>query len=291
MKPRRLSWLFLSTAAVLLAGCSLPGAAVLPPTQTPFVVNIVVTATPSLPTATPPQPVPSPTAVASAGPRCVVQKKVNLRSGPGTDFAPPVGSFEAGKALVPQGYNPSGFPGGTWLQVLDPQAKLVGWVSAEAEFVQCSVDLTTLPSVAVAAPALALPEVSNKPPEGPPSDVFGFFPHLSPEYLMAIETYDKGSGGTKDGDGIAHVHFSIRELKADGSGSELYQKDEGTAKYCIFGGGEPKCNPWPRQDGKLVWGTGGAEVKKGDYQAVIDVYTTSDPSHANTWEFTITVAP
>lgn len=66
--------------------------------------------------------------------------------------------------------------------------------------------------------------------------------------------------GNFEGAGIREVTYFI-----SGEGVD-YSHDEQTAGFCVFGGGEPVCNPWPRNDqGQLTWGQGGPVVQSGEY--------------------------
>ena len=279
-----------------------------PPAQalTPQVVTVVVTAVPtdtpvpspsptSAPaTATPVPPTAAPQAAATAtdtpvpspttGPQCTVLKAVNFRNGPGLAYYQLLGSFDPGKVLIPTGYNPVGSPGGAWVQVTDPSNKKVGWVSAAAEYVECTLDLTKLPPVSVKPPPPPpAPVVSNLPAQGPKGGDIDFAIVMSPDYLMRITAREHGK--SKDGDGMDHVQFIVKKK----SGERVYANKETTAKYCIFMGGEPDCNAWPKSNGKYVWGASGPEIVSGDYLVTIRAALKSDPSNESEWNFQITI--
>jgi hypothetical protein len=231
-----------------------------------------VTATPAPPTAT-------------AGPACTVLKTANFRKGPGTAYNPPLRGLEAGTTLIPQGFNPKGFPSGSWVQALDPAANQIGWINLDPALITCNIDLTTLPPVAVAPPPPPpAPVVSNSQVDGTPNGLQGKV-HFSPTYLMRMEVYDPN--GSKDGDGIKRVTFTI----SDDNGT-VYQRTEGTAAYCVFGGGEPNCNAWTQANGQYLWKDGGQPVKNGTYNVVIEVEPKSangDDSQFGKWFFSITI--
>jgi hypothetical protein len=80
-------------------------------------------------------------------PRCTVMSQdLNLRSGPGTVYEPPVASLSQGTELQPLAYVSSGYPGGPWIQVRVVGAGTQGWASAREEVVDCNLDVTALPS-------------------------------------------------------------------------------------------------------------------------------------------------
>ncbi len=77
-------------------------------------------------------------------PVCVVRVDgLNLRSGPGTAFAPPLRQLPSGTLLLPLTFTPVGDPDGQWVQVQAAEGAAVGWVSAGS--VDCTIDLNTLP--------------------------------------------------------------------------------------------------------------------------------------------------
>lgn len=102
-------------------------------------------------------PMPQPTATATPAPTTpsvslevfctVITDRLNLRPGPGTNYAPPIDVLEIGEILVAVGRNADG----SWLQVavLDDNlaAENVGWVSTS--FVFCVGDVDTMPVVEV----------------------------------------------------------------------------------------------------------------------------------------------
>ena len=79
--------------------------------------------------------------------------------------------------------------------------------------------------------------------------------------------------GNNDGDGILGVRFSI-------IGDNLaYTKIEETAPYCIFGGNERDCPPWPRDAaGRYTWGVDGPIVQPGRYHVLVEVFGTQPDS-------------
>ena len=132
-------------------------------------------------------------------------------------------------------------------------------------------------------PAPQLPMVSNLPAQGPKGGDIDFEVNMSPVYLMRIKARKHGSAN--DGDGMDHVLFSVNKK----NGGKVYANKETSAKYCIFMGGEPDCNPWPKANGRYVWGDGGPEITSGDYQVTIRAALKSDPSNESEWTFQITI--
>jgi hypothetical protein len=186
---------------------------------------------------------------------------------------------------VPLGYNPVGVRGGAWVQVRDTATGEVGWVSAGDQYVRCTIDLTGLPPVSVPAPEPpASPETDNSTPDGnfPPN--FVWEADFNDEYFVRFNVYDTNSGGTNDGDGIAEVSFQV----LDENGNQVYQRTEMASGYCIFGGGEPECNPWLLEDFRYKWVSGGDPVEPGRYQLLIVVTATSGDQ--GNWNYDIDLA-
>lgn len=91
---------------------------------------------------------------ATTAPSCTVLQDLNLRSGPGRAYDPPIGSLLAGTKFVPIGFYPQGIPGGPWVQaqVEGTISSQTGWVSAGSQYVACNLELATLPAVEVPPP-------------------------------------------------------------------------------------------------------------------------------------------
>ena len=79
---------------------------------------------------------------------CTTVGGLNIRSGPGLVYDPPIAAVGINATLQPIGFSPVGFPGGQWLQIIVVGANLTGWVSADPQFVICNVEYATLPVVA-----------------------------------------------------------------------------------------------------------------------------------------------
>jgi hypothetical protein len=75
----------------------------------------------------------------------VLVANLNVRSGPGTAYQPPLGVVAGGDRLTPDARNAEG----TWVRVQVAGSTLAGWVSASPTYLACDASVTSLP---VAAP-------------------------------------------------------------------------------------------------------------------------------------------
>lgn len=264
------------------------------PTPTTATAATAEVAAPS-PTAAPP-----PTVAEAAAGACRVVSGVNLRPGPGMAYDPLLGSLGVNTQLTPLAYQAVGFPQGPWLQAQVQATGQVGWVSAQPQYVQCDFDPTTLPLANFpptppppTAPPPAIAPTATRPLASAPPDIDndapgGSFPStgvtgnviVDPAFLFRMEVFDEAVGN-HDGAGIQFVVFDI-----SGNGIS-YSRQENNAHYCVFGGGEPTCNPWPTDDqGRYTWGEGGDVVETGDYFASITVTAeNADPEFNGVWNW------
>jgi hypothetical protein len=92
-----------------------------------------------------PGKVPTPTNTPTPVPECIVQTDgLNLRSGPGQIYAPPLAALRNGSALKPLAYSDISYPSsGRWIQGQIAGTASVGWVSAA--YVRCNIDVSALP--------------------------------------------------------------------------------------------------------------------------------------------------
>lgn len=285
-----------------------------PPADQPTATLEIIAPTDSptdVPTATAVAAATAETPPTSAPPSCTTVTGVNVRSGPGTVYEPPLGTLAGNTTVTPISYVARGFPQGEWLEVQVPGNGGTVWVTAGPQFVRCTVDPTTLPGPAAVAPtprptATPTPIPVTPTPTlvvaGLPPDVENDVPggacertdHIKtriqedPNFLYRVFARDDRVG-ENDGDGIDFVRFTI----SDGFGT-LYQREERTAGYCIWRGGEPNCFTWPfNEQGRYTWGEGGPVVSSGTYQVFIEVVSDQpDPStESNTcnWNFDMTV--
>jgi hypothetical protein len=281
-------------------------------------VGALTTGQPTAPAATPTTaaaaPLPTveaalPTTAPAASPPpaaavCRVIGGVNVRPGPGIVYEPVIAALGDGIELTPLAFVPVGFPQGPWLQVHVPATGDVGWVSALPQFVQCDVDPASLPPPAnipptpfvappTAAPPTAVPPTATRQLASAPPDIDndapgGSFPSdnvlgeviVNPTFLFRMDVRDL-TFGSHEGAGTNFAEFSIT-----GNGVDYFRR-EGTAGYCVFGGGEPTCNPWPTDDqGRYTWGQGGPLVESGEYFASITVNAQrDDPEFGNSWNW------
>jgi hypothetical protein len=85
------------------------------------------------------------------------------------------------------------------------------------------------------------------------------------QIVFQVEVWDKNVG-TRDGEGIQHVEFVIR----DGE-QVVHERIERHAGYCVFGGGEPDCAVWTFSEHAKKWPSG-HPVREGvryDVSAII----------------------
>ncbi len=78
-------------------------------------------------------------------PKCFISSNVNLRSGPGTAYEPPVKVLNTGTELQPLSYSATGFPDGQWVEVKVVPSGETGWVST-GNISNCNLILTELPA-------------------------------------------------------------------------------------------------------------------------------------------------
>jgi hypothetical protein len=251
----------------------------------------------------------------SPSPLCtVVTEGLNLRTGPGTVYEPPLGAMPQGMALIPLAFNPIGFPNGQWLQVEAQDSGQTGWVSAGPQFVECNVDVTGLPpGIAPPTPTpiptpTAIPPTNTPPPtptrplfalvpvDGGQSDLEGqiIIPGFTldglkgPEYdgvifrdrlVFQVEVYDPNRGN-HDGAGIEKVNIKI----FDPDGNKVHERTENNAGYCVFGGGEPDCNVFRFDQNNYRWPEEGQPaIENGRHSVQIDI--TAEDNQTETWNW------
>lgn len=284
------------TVAALTTGQPTAPAATAPPaTPTPAAADPLSTAEAAA-SPTTASAAPSPTAPAVAS--CRVVSGVNVRPGPGIVYEPVVVALGADIEMLPLTYVAVGFPQGPWLQVQIPATGQSGWVSALPQFVTCNIDPATLPPPGVIPPTplpppTAVPPTATRPIASGPPDIDndapgGSFPRdnvlgeviVNPTFLFRMDVRDL-TFGSHEGAGTNFAEFSIT-----GNGVDYFRR-EGTAGYCVFGGGEPTCNPWPTDaQGRYTWGQGGPLVESGEYFASITVNAQrNDPEFGNSWNW------
>jgi hypothetical protein len=235
---------------------------VIEPTATPLALE--ATATSSTEAAQPTDtPAPEPT-----GPTCTILQDLNLRSGPGTAYRPPILVLPGNSIVTPLGFNPTGIPGGSWVYVEYPAGGQKGWVSAGNQFVSCDLDLASLASIVVGTPLPPpLPRSAiSSTPEGSCAD-------KDLQYVCEVVFSDEAWVQFKvlqdgrelgQGDGVEQVSFTVIR-----DGNVVYEITELTKDYCIFGGNGP-CNPWVVENYNYQWKVGGPAVQPGEYLVRIE---------------------
>jgi hypothetical protein len=216
----------------------------------------------------------------TASPSCTVLQDLNLRSGPGTAYRPPINALLANSVVTPLGFAPVGIPGGSWTYIQDSATQQKGWVSAGSEYISCNVELSALPAVAFGTPTPFFPNTAQASPGtgngfcvDPDSGIecVGIF---SDDSLFQFQIIKNGKELDKN-DGVGPVSFTITR-----DGDLVYSTVENNAAYCVFGGSGP-CNSWVFEDGIYKWTQGGDPVKPGKYKVGVDVNLNGDDSH---WE-------
>ena len=281
--------LFATAALLFILACSAGSSAL--PTQTAFVITATSpasTATTAAASPTEPPTVIAPTA--THAPTCSVLQELNLRIGPGTAYNPPIIALQAGTEFVPMGFNPVGVPGGPWVQARVDSINKTGWVSAGSQFVSCNLDLASLPEVSVAPPPKpAAPRVGTGAVDGNNIDSFRFSLNYNNDYFIRMYVFrsddpDEQFTASKDGRGISSVLFIVTSPNGNRT---FLNRTERNAGYCIFGGGEPECNPWLLENGQYMWTSGGEPVIERDYELTIEV--TADDGEVGDWIIPINV--
>lgn len=233
----------------------------------------------------------------TASPACtVVAQTLNIRSGPGVSYVPPLAAVPQGTSLRPIGYSAIGYPGGAWIQIEEP----LGWINADPQFVKCNIDPASLPPAANIPPTptatltptpvpdpptpTPTPELAVffEPPGGGNDDIGGYvvFPGYSEAQLDVSDLIFKDTlvfrvvafdidRGQKDGAGIDNVTFTI----FDSDGNTVHERTERTPGYCVFGGGEPVCNIWDFDQRHYRWPEpyDNQLIVNGDYNVQIQI--------------------
>ncbi len=166
---------------------------------------------------------------------------------------------------------PCGPPPG-WVEYIIQQgdtlgrlAQATGTTVAEIQLANCLTNTTIF-----TGSRLFLPVLPATPPPPPPLVLNGSQPQgtapitgeltYDDAYLFRIDARRNG-GSEEPGYGIESVEFRISSSTV----SDIYVHTESTPGYCIFGGGEPTCTPWPMVEGVYRWGSGGPPVEPDTY--------------------------
>ncbi len=126
------------------------------------------------------------------------------------------------------------------------------------------------------------PQIENEPPRGsfPEDGSVQATVVVDPGYLFRLDIRVPAAGNS-EGAGIDSVQFSI-----SGDGVDYFHQ-ENAPGFCVFGGGEPHCNPWPRNAaGQYTWGVDGPVVQNGDYFVNMAVTADEqDPDFFGQWNW------
>lgn len=285
--------------------------------------GITATATPTAtPTAT------STATSTTAPPLCTVVANVNLRRGPSTLFDPPIGLLLTGTELRPLARDGDA----TWIEVEVLGSGQRGWVSAQPQFVDCTVAPSSLPPGIIPPFPTSTPTSTptNTPPAtSTPTATPTATPTPTPQLPLPVGVVIQSPGG--DGDLIGNIYTDPRIVSGttdgnagepifrefffleayaydptvdEGSGAgirnvnfeiscpnnETYEHTESTARYCIFGGGEPNCNVLRLQNGATLPDSQ-CVIENGTYNINIAINPTrSDRAGAN-WNLTVRFEP
>ncbi len=291
----------------------------------PFTLTLSLATTSTLaPSATAgtPSPTRTPVVVASptptSAPSCIIlANPLNLRAGPGTNFSPPIGTMRLNSTVVPLARNQDA----SWIEVETSPARLRGWISADAQFVRCTVEPASLPlgelpptptprptstPIPTATPTPTVPPIVVLPSEQPTLPPLVVLPGGGPGeggWDGAIVTsFGIGniSGGaavfrdrtffraeinsTPNNRRIDHVDFVI----TDDNGDEVYRRTERVYGYCAFGGGEPNCNVLEiGRDAR--WPGTDNRIRNGDYNVEARIFLEGDGDPSARWNTPFTI--
>ena len=299
MKKNRFSrWIAISLAAILIhVSCSFsvsltstPQSPTNPPQETdtqqtqPKPTETVI----APPTSTDQVGQVTATTAANSQSNCTVLQDLNLRSGPGTAYRPPIRALPANTIVTPLGFAPQGIPGGSWAYVQTGNQEK-GWVSAGPQFISCNVELASLPPMEFGTPPPPpLPKTTQtSDPDGngfciDPDSGYQCVGIFSAESLFQFKILSNGNE-LGENDGVEEVAFRVSKKDGD----TVYSATETNRAYCVFGGNEP-CNPWITENGVFKWTQGGDPVEPGDYEMEVNATVNGDSSR---WavDFTVTL--
>jgi hypothetical protein len=128
----------------------------------------------------------------------------------------------------------------------------------------------TQPAATATTPPTATPAETPSLPPPPPLVVNATQPQgfgqvsgtltYDADFLLRIDAR-RTNQPDEPGAGIERVEFYV----STATSSQIYTHTEYNPAYCIFGGGEPTCNPWPVEAGVFRWGAGGPPIEPGVY--------------------------
>ncbi|HRE48190.1 MAG TPA: ABC transporter substrate-binding protein [Aggregatilineales bacterium] len=149
-----------------------------------LVAEVIPTATPFVPLATPTLALP-PTAIPTATPAgvvaTVISDRLNIRSGPGTNYNPPIGALQRGQQVQLFGASPDRL----WYTINFGGQQ--GWISSDPNLVSIFGDLFSLPVVPV--PPTPTPAATATPTLAPFADIVLVNASLSPYPLKSGQPF------------------------------------------------------------------------------------------------------
>lgn len=223
----------------------------------------------------------------------VVGASLNLRSGPGTSYTPPLRGLENGAKLKLLTRNRDA----TWVQVQVAGTGLIGWVSASPQNIDCAgVDVRTLPEgqIPTASGGVFPTRSAVKPVPTPGANAgdllglvyaggnYAYSPNDSGttlifrgEFALELVVYDPRAG-EQNGAGIDYVEVNIY----DPDDELVYEDTIRTPQYCIpihsQGCGTialTRNGQWPN----------GQAMKNGEYSANITAYPNDEDLRQGNW--------
>lgn len=245
-------------------------------------------------TVAPPRPT---AAAATATPQapCVVRASptLNLRAGPGTNFSV-LGVLRVDAQLRPLTRNADA----TWIEVQPLPSGQRGWVAGGQQFIECTINLMTLPLGALPPTPTQQPTATPTPTPVPTLPPLVVLPGGGPGADGWVGALTTGLGMARLDSGVAvfrdriffraevertpgnrridRVEFRIE----DANGESFYQRTERTYGYCVFGGGEPNCNVLDIRSGAR-WPDTNRSICNGDYTVFVRIVL--EDGNAGTW--------
>ncbi|GAB4426008.1 MAG: hypothetical protein OHK0015_06530 [Chloroflexi bacterium OHK40] len=92
--------------------------------------------------------------------------------------------------------------------------------------------------------------------------------------------------GQNDGAGIERVEFRVQQVDADGNQTDVYERTELNAPYCMFSGDDPACNPIALVQGATF--PNGTPLVTGQYHVEIAIFGLNQEVNAF-WNFDFVV--
>jgi hypothetical protein len=250
----------------------------------------------------------------------VLTAGLNLRSGPGTVYAPLLAGLARNTELRPLAFVGRGFPTGQWVEVEVVPNSIRGWVSAGQQFVACNVEVASLPAGVPPPTPTPAPTAPPLPPTKAPSSPPATQPAVSNVPVVPVDGSDgnKSLGndrGVNQGRNLLLPGFADYEATVpmvfgdkivfqaevfdkeagqfdgagidyvtftirDESGEKVHERTERNAGYCVFGGGEPDCVVWRFSEHGGSW-PGGASVQPGVHD--VQIFIQPKQGEAVTW--------